>query len=136
MAVLLRPRHLWGLGRVLLVEDDFLVRETLLRMLEESGFEIMAAEDAEHALEAFEEREEPFGAAIVDLRLPGRVSGDELARGFISHGMAVVVMSADHEQLDDLQRRGTAAICLPKPFSFNQLLDCLAQSTAAAACST
>lgn len=122
-----------GTARVLVVEDDFQVRETVISILEEVGFETIAVNDAEHAFAALIRARRAIRTAVIDLSLPGALSGSDLSLALLAVGVGVVLMSADHERLDRLMRTGTAAICLPKPFRFNQLLDCVVQSLAAAA---
>jgi DNA-binding NarL/FixJ family response regulator len=55
--------------RILIVEDSVLLREGLVRLLEDAGHEITAAlPDASHALDAAAEQDPDL--AIVDVRLP------------------------------------------------------------------
>lgn len=63
--------------RVLVVEDDADLRETLIAMLEVTGYSAVAAHDGAAAL-ALAEREQP-DVALVDIGLPD-MTGYELAR--------------------------------------------------------
>lgn len=114
-----------GLGRVLVVEDDYLVCEIISETLIEFGLEVSSAGDSENALALLSVAPVPFRLAIIDLRLPGRMNGAELARLIHASGTAVVLMSADHERLDAAQRSDATAVCLPKPFGSGMLLECL-----------
>ncbi|MEO7336403.1 MAG: response regulator [Caldimonas sp.] len=62
--------------RILVVEDNPDLRETLPLLLEAPGRVIAACADAECALQAFDA--EPFEVVITDVNLPG-LSGTELA---------------------------------------------------------
>jgi CheY-like chemotaxis protein len=118
-------------GRVLLVEDDFLVRDALVGLLEENGIDTVAVADGEQALAALHDAARPFQAAVIDLCLPGRIDGNELAGTLLALGTGVVLISGDHWRLDSLERSGTEAVCLAKPFGVDQLLGCIAQSASA-----
>lgn len=64
-------------ARVLIVDDDALVRKSTARMLSAPGREIVVAADAEAALQAF--RAQRFDAIVCDIRMPG-LSGIDLLR--------------------------------------------------------
>ena len=57
-------------GRVLVVDDDLLVRETLVEQLETQGFQVAAAADGTQALLLLE-RGTHFDALVSDLTMPG-----------------------------------------------------------------
>jgi two-component system NtrC family sensor kinase len=61
--------------RVLIAEDEPLVREFLERLLGQEGFEVTAAQDGEEAWEKLADAE--FDLVIADLRMP-RMDGQEL----------------------------------------------------------
>ncbi|MEJ2068562.1 MAG: response regulator [Deltaproteobacteria bacterium] len=60
---------------ILVVDDEEIVRESLLDWLREDGYQVEAAEDGFKALEKFEER--PWDIALVDLKMP-KMDGLEL----------------------------------------------------------
>jgi two-component system response regulator AtoC len=53
---------------ILVVDDEEIVRESLLDWLREDGYQVEAAEDGLKALEKFKER--PWDIALVDLKMP------------------------------------------------------------------
>jgi len=55
--------------KILLVEDEVIVRESLRDWLTEDGFDVDVAEDGEEALEKI--KGEEFGVIVLDLKLPG-----------------------------------------------------------------
>ena len=68
--------------RILLVEDEAPLRETLAARLKRDGFAVDAASDGEEGL--YLGREVPFDLAIIDLGLPkmsGHGPGQGTARG-------------------------------------------------------
>lgn len=59
--------------RVLLVDDERLVRRSMEKSLLRAGFDVEACEDAQSGLRAFEEAlrsEAPFDIAVLDLHMP------------------------------------------------------------------
>ena len=66
--------------RLLLVEDEFLIRLTLSEVLSEDGFEVVEAEDANAALARLGE-EGGFDAMLTDIQLPGRPPPPSPPRG-------------------------------------------------------
>ncbi len=63
--------------RILLVDDEGIVRETLAEMLEEEGFEVVTASNADEALLKF--RKYQCDVIFTDLSMPG-MNGIQLAR--------------------------------------------------------
>jgi len=55
--------------KILLVEDEAVVRESVRDWLVEDGFDVECVETGEQALEKI--KEEEFGVIVLDLRLPG-----------------------------------------------------------------
>jgi CheY-like chemotaxis protein len=62
---------------VLVVEDDELVRETIVGELQDQGYVVIEAVTAEEGLEVLEKR--PVGVLFTDIRLPGTIDGWDLA---------------------------------------------------------
>ncbi len=68
-----------GTGRILVVEDEFLIRITLSEALSDAGFDVVEASSAEEALSAVSESG-PFELLLTDVQLSGRIDGVGLAR--------------------------------------------------------
>ena len=67
------------MGRVLLVEDELLVREVAAEDLREAGFEVTPASDGDEALAILREGRR-FDLLFTDIRMPSQVDGWDLAR--------------------------------------------------------
>lgn len=65
--------------RVLLVEDELLVREVASEDLGDEGFEVVAASDGDEALGILREHTD-FDLLFTDIRMPGNTDGWDLAR--------------------------------------------------------
>ena len=78
--------------RVLVVEDDPLIREFVVEALREEGFDVVQAADAEEALEWCRRR---FADVLVtDVRLPGTVDGWQIAERCRQHNPDLPVIYA------------------------------------------
>lgn len=60
--------------RVLVVDDDLAVRESLSKVLCEAGYEAVLAADGQEALQQVEQQ--PIDLLILDLRLPNKYGWD------------------------------------------------------------
>jgi two-component system cell cycle sensor histidine kinase/response regulator CckA len=65
-------------GRILLVEDEDMVREPVTAMLQLLGWSVTEAVNAENALELASKSDEPFDMVLTDMVMPG-LSGREFA---------------------------------------------------------
>jgi CheY-like chemotaxis protein len=63
--------------RVLVADDEFLIRWALTEALKKDGYEVRAVEDGEQALDAFERHD--FDLIVTDLMMP-RLDGWEVLR--------------------------------------------------------
>jgi len=86
------PAAQTGNGRILVMDDDRVVRETAGAMLAELGYEVECAPDGGAALALYERaRSEgrPFDLVIMDLTIPGGVGGKEAIKQFLALDPAV-----------------------------------------------
>ncbi|MGQ4277368.1 PAS domain-containing protein [Pseudidiomarina sp. E22-M8] len=68
-----------GTERILVVEDDDLVRENLVRQLESLGYQVCQATDGSSALKWFTQGDK-FDLLFTDVIMPGGMNGPELAK--------------------------------------------------------
>ena len=83
--------------RVLLVDDSLVTREMERRLLDDAGFDVVAAADAAEALR--ELTEAPFDCVVTDVEMPG-MDGWELTRHLrdlpaFAHLPVVIVSTRD-----------------------------------------
>jgi two-component system cell cycle sensor histidine kinase/response regulator CckA len=89
------PRPATGVERVLLVEDEEVVRAVVRQFLEHQGYEVFAAGDADQALRLCDEHDGRIDLLVTDIVLPG-VGGAELAtrlQALAGPGLAVLFTS-------------------------------------------
>ena len=109
--------------RILVVDDERAVRESLRRALELEGYEIELAGDGNEALYRLESSEEP-DAMILDVLMPG-VDGLEVCRRIRSTGskLPVLMLTARTEVEDRVAGLDAGADdYVTKPFALEELL--------------
>lgn len=119
--------------RILLVEDEVEVAETVSDLLTALGHEVAVANDAETAIKLLREVP-PFQVLVSDIVMPG-LSGAELAMEArrIAKDIRVVLTSGYSASVVESARREVPGCCyLPKPYSMKELSDvveaCLGRS--------
>ncbi|MCT7950323.1 response regulator transcription factor [Ancylothrix sp. C2] len=116
-------------GRILVVEDEALIRDMLVLALEEEGFSVTTAPDGRTALNLISETtqkqgEFPFDAMILDLMLP-QVNGLDLCRLLRHQGnnVPILILSAKVSETDRVLGLEVGADdYLTKPFSMRELV--------------
>src|SRR5258705_156549 len=86
-------------GKVLVVDDDPIVRRFISTVLGGTGFEVIEAPDAEKALIAVEAGGFAVDLVITDVKMPG-MDGCELARRLLgAHPtLAILLVSGSHSE--------------------------------------
>lgn len=126
-----QPNFRVGLGRVLVVEDEELIRETVALGLAEEGFEILVAEDGLTALDmlggtvnAARGSAPDISLVVLDLMLPG-MNGLDLCRLLRHQGIDVpiLILSAKGTETDRVVGLEIGADdYLTKPFGMRELV--------------
>ncbi len=121
-------------GRILLVEDEEILREVAAQVLREAGYEVIITKNGSEALEFINKKTESIDLILTDMVMPG-MSGPELIQKIraISTASAksarVIFMSgySAPETLDSTIAAGKA-VFLQKPFTSDRLLKKVAES--------
>jgi DNA-binding response OmpR family regulator len=113
-------------GAILLIEDRDDVRQGLAQLLELHGFLVSDARDGEDGLRQLTSDPDGFALVLLDLMLPGRLSGPGFrARQLAEPGLAavptIVVTASDLNQNERVRLQPDA--WLDKPFRFDDLLE-------------
>lgn len=117
--------------RVLVVDDEPGMRETLVQILQDVGYEVTAAADGEAALRLA--RSQPIDVVVMDVQMPKR-DGVSVLEELSPPPPTVIMMTAYA-----LEERLRAAIeadafaILHKPFHVGRLLDLVADASRSAA---
>jgi CheY-like chemotaxis protein len=122
------PVELNASGRILIVDDEHVIRDSLGSLLEMMGYETISADDGFQALQILKEvhegEREPLKAVILDLTIPGGMGGIdtiEIIRRFYPQ-LPVFVSSgyAENPVMAEPQKYGFTA-SIGKPFTFEEL---------------
>lgn len=103
---------------ILLVEDDFDVRDVTTFILCQMGFEVIEAASGPEALKFFES-ETPIDLLLTDVGLPGGMNGAELAQEALRRrpDLPVLIVSAyDDDSLEQFGAAKVNATVLRKPY--------------------
>ncbi|MBI1818964.1 MAG: response regulator [Nitrospirae bacterium] len=77
-----------GSGRILILDDEQMVREMAGALLQKLGYEVEYASSGEEAIEIYKKAKDvefPFKAVIMDLTLPGGISGKETIQKLMAY---------------------------------------------------
>src|SRR5512137_3063607 len=110
-----------GAARILVVDDEKLIRWSVSERLTRDGYAVTTAESGEQALEAL--TAEPPDLVLLDVQLPGIDGVETLRRALAILPDATVIMMSAHSTVDvavEAMKHG-ALDFLVKPFPFQSL---------------
>ena len=113
-------------GAILVIEDRDDVRQGLAQLLELHGYLVSDAGDGEAALQQLTDDPEGFALILLDLTLPGAVSGRDLRLRQLRdpHLVRVPTIVITGTELNQRERVGLEPDAwLDKPFRFDDLLE-------------
>jgi DNA-binding NtrC family response regulator len=108
--------------RVLIVEDEVVIRAHLAAVLEDEGFIVTEAGDVLQGYECLEEAKD-LSLVITDVRLPGELNGASFAQVVSEHSphLPIIVISGGGKpQAGEMPRSVTF---LEKPIFADELID-------------
>lgn len=109
-------------GKILIVEDNAGMRETLSAVLEQEGYAVVIAEHGEHALQVLRQSERLPDLILLDLQMPvmdGETFLRALSTGTIAGASSIPAVAVTASRLEpDL-----AVGALRKPFGLDELLE-------------
>jgi CheY-like chemotaxis protein len=107
---------------ILVVEDEFLLREAAVALVEDAGFEALATASADEALSILETRAEEICLVFTDIQIAGTMDGLKLAHAVRDRWPPVELILTSgrrHIHPDDLPERGRF---FAKPYDFDAVL--------------
>lgn len=124
----------WSLGtrRVLIVDDDRVIRQCIAETLREEGYEPITAAHGAEALAKLRDGPGAPDVILLDMRMPvmdGWAFAREYRRLPGPHA-PIVVITAAHDALDRVLEIGAEGV-LPKPFDLDQVVDAVGRCLAA-----
>jgi two-component system cell cycle sensor histidine kinase/response regulator CckA len=116
--------------KVLLIDDEALVRRATQRMLAQMGHRVTLAASGQEGLETYAESKEPFDVVFLDLAMPGMDGSEVLVKlRTIDPSVRVVLLSglSRQEQAPEMRKLG-AMHFLQKPFERRDLSHALCRA--------
>jgi CheY-like chemotaxis protein len=113
---------------VLVVEDEFLIRMHAAEMIEDAGFDVVEASNADEAVAILEARLD-IAVVFTDIQMPGSMDGLKLARAVRNRWPPIHIVATSglvDVRTGDLPEGGRF---LPKPYGYTQVIGALQELT-------
>lgn len=111
--------------RILVVDDEELIRELMCDLMRKLFGEVISAVDGQDALEKFNQKG-PFDIVLTDIRMP-KMSGRELVKALreMDKPLFIAMMSGAPEDAEEAIHN--CNVFVEKPVGFDKILDMLSQ---------
>jgi PAS domain S-box-containing protein len=116
-----------GQGRILIMDDEEIIREMLSRMLSLAGYRVEVSKDGAEAVAKYAETKslgQSFDAVILDLTVPGGMGGKEAIKKLLEIAPDVKAIVSSGYSTDpimaDFKKYGFSAV-VTKPYSVGEL---------------
>jgi len=123
-----------GSGKILVMDDEALIRNVASAILTELGYDVAFARDGKEALELYlkaERERKPFDVVIMDLTIPGGMGGKEAAKALLALSpKARVVVSSGYSMdpiMADYNKYGFCGVVC-KPYNANEISATIAKA--------
>ena len=109
---------------ILLVEDEWLIREVFAEELIEAGFEVCKADNGDQAAALIDIQSDRLSLLVTDIHMPGRLDGIAVARLLRERrpDIPVIYMTGRPDALNGVGLLGPEDVLLRKPFAPSELL--------------
>jgi CheY-like chemotaxis protein len=111
---------------ILVVEDESLVRMSTVSILEDGGYDVVEAANAQQALAKLESRPD-VGTLFTDINMPGSMDGCALAYAVIALRPDVRLLITSGRGVPDEGACPAESTFVPKPYTAERLLMTLEQ---------
>lgn len=112
---------------ILLVEDEPIIRMTVVDFLTEQGYRVEEAGSAKAALERIQALPDQLDVVVLDLGLPDR-PGDALAKEIRAAHPDLPIVIASGQTISEMRRRfedASAVAFLTKPYELEDLMNAM-----------
>ncbi len=120
-------KYISGSGKVLVMDDEDLVRDIAGQMLKYLGYEVKFSRDGQDAIDQFKKARKsgrPFDALILDLTIPGGMGGKDAMKKLLELDKGVrAIISSGYSEDPILSNYGDYGFCgaVTKPYTTEQL---------------
>lgn len=114
--------------RILIVDDEPIITDSIARLLEQQGHQVISASNGQQGLRRY--CEEPFDLVLSDLVMPGMDGTEFVQRLRAIDPAARILILTGHvapEQIKQLRKAGAVAV-VNKPFKVEDLLAAIAEA--------
>lgn len=115
---------------VLLVEDEILLRMNAIEIIEEGGFDVVEAANADEAIAILESRSD-ISVIFTDIQMPGSMDGLKLAAAVRGRWPPIKIITTSGRYVLHEVDLPDGAVFLPKPYTSDGILFALRELTAA-----
>jgi CheY-like chemotaxis protein len=113
---------------VLIVEDESLVRLGAVRSIEEAGFEVIEAANADEAIRILENRSD-IRVVFTDIHMPGSIDGLKLAHAVRNRWPPIkIIVTSGRSQVSE-QELPEGGRFFAKPYEATQITDTIREWT-------
>ena len=122
-----KEKLIMGAGRILIMDDEQIVRDLAREMLNRMGYEVKVAKSSDESIELYKrakERGRPFDAVIMDLTVPGEMGGRKAIAQLIEIDPAVkVIVSSGYSNDPIMSDFSNYGFCraIAKPYKIKEL---------------
>ncbi len=109
---------------VLVVEDEPLVRLSALKMIEDAGFEVIDAADADEAIAILESRSD-IRVVFTDIHMPGSMDGLRLAHAVRNRWPPIKIIVTSARGLTKERGLPEGGRFFPKPYNAGEISDAI-----------
>jgi CheY-like chemotaxis protein len=123
------PKSHQGSGRILVMDDEKLIRDIIVRMLQSMGYTVLCAKDGKEAIDILEKERKTgllFLAIVADLTVPGGMGGEEMARRIREYDTTIKIFVTSGYAEDPIMANPTTygfTACLRKLFMKTELAE-------------
>jgi PAS domain S-box-containing protein len=111
-----------GAGRILVVDDEELVRETARKALVRLGYDVVVAHSGDQAIEILAGTSDGIDLVLLDMTMAGTSAEETLPRLRAVHPRVPVVATSGFDQAEATERFGTAIDgFIQKPYTVSRL---------------
>jgi two-component system cell cycle sensor histidine kinase/response regulator CckA len=114
------------LVKILLVDDDQMIREVTAALLTRLGYEVIQAQSGEEALILYRSNRERINLVIVDMIMPEMGGGEVIDQIRFINPQARIILSSGYSlngDAKDIMNRGGAQAFIQKPFQIQDLAE-------------
>ena len=121
------------MAKILVVDDEANVAKSVMRLLEEQGFQVFTAENGKNALDILNS-ESDISVVISDQRMPVMTGADLFKQMQLDHPLVKRVLLTGYTEMETLRKainQGSIFRLLLKPWDDSELINCIQEAVAA-----